>query len=67
MHARKRLERWVTDREAEGQRRWQVAGTLGLSPSMLTKLLQGDRRPGLASAIAIEKVAGISMKDWGDR
>lgn len=64
MHARKRLARWVAERQEEGRRQWEVAAALGISPAMLSHLCSGKRSPGLQSALSIERATGISMKEW---
>ena len=43
--------------------RW-LAGELGISRSYLSMLLSGDRRMSLAMAVELERVTGISIREF---
>ncbi len=55
------LRQWI-DRRGVNQR--EAAGLLGLNEVVLSQLLSGKRQPGLANAIRIERVTGISVESW---
>ena len=58
---RERLRDWL-DRSKLNQT--QAADILGLHPVYLSQILLGKRSPGLANAIKIEDVTGISARVW---
>lgn len=58
---RERLRAWI-DRSKVNQR--EAAVILGMDPVMLSQTLNGVRKPGLATAIKIEQVTGISVESW---
>ncbi len=55
----KALRKYVGDRTQE-----EAAQGLGMSQGMLSKLLNG-MVPSFATAIRLEKQAGIPAEDWG--
>ena len=56
-----RLARWV---QRSGRTKLAVAGSLGISPQMMSALLNGTRRPSLALAERLRKTLGIPMRAW---
>lgn len=42
----------------------QSARALGISRAYVDMIAKGDRRPGMRTAYAIERVFGIPMKAW---
>lgn len=58
-----RLSRWI---DASGVSRDEVASKLEINRTHLDKICRGSRRPGLALALAIEKLTDgeIAAADW---
>src|SRR5262245_37920310 len=55
------LADWMNSR---GLNQREAADELGLHWTQLNKILLETRRPGLATAVAIERVTGIPVKAW---
>ena len=56
-----RLRAWI-DRSKVNQT--QAAQILGITPVFLSQILHGHREPGLATALRIEDITGISVRSW---
>jgi len=53
---------WIKRRRFET---YKAAATyLGLDQSIVTKIANGKRNPGLAMALRLERLAGIPVKAW---
>lgn len=60
-HGRERLREWL-DRSKFNQQ--EAAEILQIHPVYLSQILNGLRSPGLANAIKIEDLTGISVRSW---
>jgi len=58
---RRRLREWI-ERSKVNQR--EAAEIMGVHPVLLNEWLGGSKKPGLASALAIEQTTGISAESW---
>lgn len=58
---RERLREWI-DRSKTNQK--QAAEILGIGEVFISQILNGERLPGLANAVKIEQVTGISVESW---
>jgi transcriptional regulator with XRE-family HTH domain len=56
-----RLKAWI-ERSKVNQR--EAAEILGAHPVVLSQWLSGQRTPGLANAVHIEQVTGVSVESW---
>lgn len=61
MTGRERLALWL-DRSKLNQR--ELAVLLGIHFTHVNQILSGRRTPGLASAVAIERITGIPTGAW---
>lgn len=70
MTARERFRRWVSEKEASGMSRTQIAAQIGISESALCKILKGTRGAGGRIATKIEAATAahpegpIRAADW---
>lgn len=58
---RTQLREWIS-RRCDSDR--EAARILDLDHTFLSQLLNGHRSPGLANAVKIERVTGISVEAW---
>lgn len=58
---RQRLRAWITRSKINQN---EAADLLSMNPVMLSQVLNGQRKPGLGTAITIEQVTGISVESW---
>lgn len=61
LDGRTQLADWITRR---GVNQREAARILDLDHTFLNQILTGRRVPGLANAVRIERVAGISVEAW---
>lgn len=45
-------------------KQYELAKRLGISEPYLSHILNGHRRPKLATVVALERVCGIQPQDW---
>lgn len=70
MKARNRFRRWVAWQLKRGRTRTQIANAAGFHPSLLTRLLSGERTPSLRVAHGIERASAgwpegaIRTEEW---
>lgn len=60
-NGRERLRQWI-DRSKINQR--EASALLGFDETYLSQILNGKRRPGLDTAVQIERVTGIAVEAW---
>lgn len=58
-----RLRRWI-DRSQLSQT--EAAAIIGIDMTVLSRILSGERRPGLKMAVRIAKKTGIPVEVWLD-
>jgi transcriptional regulator with XRE-family HTH domain len=65
--ALERLHAYVERMERTNLKRFEIAYLIGINQTHLSKILSGQRRPGLDTAALIEKQTGIPTSSWSDR
>lgn len=60
-NGRERLRQWI-DRSKVDQT--EAAGLIGMHPTQLSHILNDRRRPGLDTAVKIERATGIPVEAW---
>jgi plasmid maintenance system antidote protein VapI len=58
---RERLRQWI-DRSKVNQ--LEAAEIIDIDPTQLSHILTGRRRPGLDTAVKIERATGIAVEAW---
>jgi plasmid maintenance system antidote protein VapI len=58
---RERLRQWITRSKLQQN---EAAAVIGMHPTQLNHILTGDRRPGLDTAVKIERATGIVVEAW---
>ena len=58
---RQRLRDWI---ERSKVNQTQAAEILSMNAVMLSQILNGVRRPGLSTALTIERITGVSVESW---
>jgi len=61
------LERLQKYRDDHVDKAYELAELLDLTEAHLSQILNGHRRPGLATAVRIEDVTGIPARAWAAR
>ncbi len=59
----RRLKKWLDEQKCS--QAW-LAEQLGVTPSMVSQLLSGDRSPSLKIAARIEDLTGIPTRDFAE-
>ncbi len=57
----RRLQKWLDE---QGQSQVWLAEQLGVTPSMVSQILSGDRSPSLKLAARIEDLTGIPTREF---
>ena len=55
------LRDWMRRREVNQR---EASNLLGVTDVFVSQILNGQRQPGLANAINIERITGISVESW---
>lgn len=61
VNGRDRLQQWI-ERSKLNQK--EAAEVIGIDPVSLSLILNGKREPGLANAVKIERVTGVTVDSW---